>query len=886
MRITNIQALPGPNIYLDRPVLRARIELDGLTGRESCDLPGFVDRLLARLPGLAEHHCAKGAPGGFVERLHGGTYFGHTVEHVCQELTQLAGPKVAANFGKTLAAGAPGRFDMIVEYRNEAASRFLLQVALELVEAVLANRDYPLDEKLAEARRIADRTDLGPSCRAIVEAAQRRDIPWFRLDTDSLVQLGTGCRRRLIKATLTDATPCLAADVAGDKGLTKTILARAAIPVPDGVCARSEGEAVAALARLGAPVAVKPRDGNQGKGVSLRLRTPADVAAAFRRAREYSSEVIVEEQFLGRDYRLLVVAGRLVAAAERLPAHVVGDGRSTIDELVARENANPLRGGGHDRPLSRIVLDGCATAFLARCGRRRDDVPAAGERVFLRETANLSTGGIARDVTDEVHPDTARLCERAARLIGLDVCGIDLITPDIAEPLPEAHAGILELNASPGIRMHHHPTSGRPRDVGGAIVDALFPPGTAARIPVFAVTGTNGKTTVTRMIGEIMAAAGQVVGMTTTDGIWIDGHRVAEGDMTGFRSARTVLSDPLVEVAVLETARGGLIRSGLGYDWADVAVLTNIAADHLGQDGLETLDDLLHVKSLVAERVREGGTLVLNAEDERLAGLPAENPRLRAAPRRVVYFARDRRHPVIRRHLAAGGTAFVLMNGWLTELTGSQADRIIRESAIPATLGGTARCQTANALAAAAAARARGVARETVAAALGRFRGDRHNPGRLNFYRVGRGTVLVDYGHNPAAFAAICELAAGWHDRRTTAVFTVPGDRDDRLLADAARVLARGFDRLIVREDRDLRGRQRGDVARILCEAVAAVNPGGDCTVILDERAALRRAIETMVEGEVVAIFYEDLAGVTEVLDAFGAEPVAGPVPALTARRA
>jgi cyanophycin synthetase len=833
--------------------------------------------LLDRLPGLRDHHCASGAPGGFVERLHGGTYFGHIVEHTAIELASIVG--VGANYGKTLYARAPGRYDMILAYKNEAASRYLLQVALELVEALIDTRPYALDEKLAAARRIVSATELGPSTRAIVDAAEARNIPWVRLSEGSLVQLGQGIHRRLIQATESSLTGDIAVDIACDKALTKELLEQASIPVPRGIIARTKDEARTALDELRPPLAVKPLDGNQGRAVSLRLTTPQQVSDAYELAAQVSPDVVIEEFLEGKDYRVMVVGGKMLAASERLPAHVIGDGAHTIAQLIDLENRSPLRGEGHEKPLTRLTVDAGVLAYLERAGRTLTDVPAAGERIFLRQTANLSTGGTARDVTDEVHPDVARLCERAARIVGLDICGVDLITPDIGQPLPETGAGIVELNASPGIRMHHYPTEGRPRDVGRGIVDMLYPSGMSARIPIVAITGTNGKTTVTRLIGHILEQTGKVVGMTTTDGIYVGGHQVAQGDLTGFNSCRTVLADPLVEMAVLETARGGIVRRSLGYDWSDVAVLTNVQPDHLGQDGIETIDDLLFVKSLVAERVREGGVLVLNADDERLARLP-EIPRVRKLPRQIIFFALSGENPVLREHRAGGGTAYFLRDGWLIEATGADEHRIAREQAIPLTLGGAAKFQTANALAASAACRALGIARHQVAVALEGFDSGRHNHGRMNVYQTDRGYVVVDYGHNPGAFTALAGLTDAWSARRVTGIFTVPGDRTDDLIDEVGRLAARCFDRLFIREDEDLRGRQPGEISRLLCLAAQDEAPDKECRIIPDETEALAVALEEMEEGEVIVFLYEKHTEPSlEILRRFGARPASSVEP-------
>jgi cyanophycin synthetase len=871
MKLASIRALPGPNIYIHRPVLKARIELEHLTEKESTDFPGFTERLLHELPGLRDHHCAKGEPGGFVERLHGGTYFGHIVEHVTLELGCLAG--APAHFGRTVYAGAPGRYDMLIEYSNESVTRYLLPVAMDLVEAFVQGAPYSLREKLAEAQEIVSQTELGPSTKAIVDAAQRRGIPWFRLTEGSFVQLGYGAQRKHIMATQSDRTSIIAVEVACDKALTKKLLDDAGIPVPRGLLVRNREEAHAALRELQVPLAVKPLDGNQGKGVSLQVTTAEELAAAYDKAAVYSSKVIVEECLTGKDYRLVVVGGRLVAASERLPAHVIGDGVSTIATLIERENSNPQRGEGHEKPLTRISVDQAVLTCLRRVGLTLDGVPAAGRRIFLRETANLSTGGTARDVTDEVHPAVVRIGERAARIVGLDICGIDLITPDISQPLPPTGAGIVEVNAAPGIRMHHHPSEGKPRDVGAAVIDMLYPSGASGRIPIISITGTNGKTTVTRMIAHALQCTGAHVGMTTTDGISIDGHCVVEGDRTGFHSARAVLADPLVEIAVLETARGGIVRRSLGYDWSDIGVLTNIQPDHFGQDGIECLEDLIFVKSLVAERVRAGGTLVLNADDENLARLP-DNPRVRKLPRHIIYFSLVRNNPVILAHRRSGRPAFFLDQGWLVEAVGDVETRVAHEKDIPVTLGGVAKFQIANVLAALAACRAQGMRAEDVVRALADFDSNGTNQGRMNLYRVNEGYVLVDYGHNPGAFQAIGDLVKAWPHRRITGIFTAPGDRSDDLIKEVARQAAHCFDRLIVREDDNLCGRQPGEVAEVISQVIRHEAPDKECRLVLQEAQALTMALRTMQQGEIIVFFYEkQTEPCLEILRRYGAEP-------------
>ncbi|HYE16340.1 MAG TPA: cyanophycin synthetase [Pyrinomonadaceae bacterium] len=874
MRIEHVRTLAGPNIYTHRPALLMRLDLEDLAGRESHEVEGFVERLMSLLPGLAEHFCSKGRPGGFLERLREGTYFGHTVEHVALELTALAG--VGATHGKTRSAGEPRVYNVVVEFKAEHATRFLLGRAVALVEALVRGEEFPLAETIAEARRLVARLELGPSTRAIVEAASRRNIPWERVGAGSLVRLGWGRHRRFIQAATTDATSAVAAEVASDKELTKRLLEQASIPVPRGRVVSTEEGAVAALHELGGAVVVKPLDGRQGQGVSLDLKSPEEVRRAFRTAREFSREVIVEELYRGRNYRVLVINYRFVAASEREPCRVEGDGRSTIAELIERENQNPLRGEGHEKPLTKIKVDDLMLAHLERAGLGLESVPAGGEVVYLRDGINLSTGGTARDVTDLAHECVRDMCERAARAVGLDICGVDLVLEDIASPPGRGNSGgVIELNASPGLRMHLRPSEGEPRDVGAAILDALIPEGDG-RVPLFSVTGTNGKTTVTRMIAHVLSASGLRVGMTTTDGIWIGGRRVAEGDTTGPQSARTVLSDPTVDAAVLETARGGITRRGLGYDWSDVAVMTNIQPDHFGQDGIETLEDLVFVKSLVAERVREGGTLVLNADDEHLARL-MELPRVRRVEKRVVYFSTRESHVAVRRHLDAGGAAFFVRDGWVVEAAGrDERRRLLEVAAVPATLGGAAEFQVANVLACVAACRAHGVAPSVIAAALATF-DSAANPGRTNLFRLpAGGYVMLDYGHNPEAFAAVCRTAARWHGRRVTGIVGVPGDRSDALIEEAGRAAARGFNRIVVKEDEDTRGRRRGEVASLLCRAVAAEAPGLECRVCLDEPEALRGELRRLGPDDVVVVFYDKLAPLLRVLEEFGATPTAG----------
>ena len=868
MKILNIRTIPGPNIYSHQPVLVMKLELEDLADRESYEVPGFIDRLLQVLPGCYEHYCGLGHRGGFVERLRGGTYFGHIVEHVALELTDAAG--ISTNRGKTVDAGEPGCYLVAVTYKSEEGMKALLKTAVELVQSLVDNRPYPLEPAVQAAREVVAKSDLGPSTRAIVNAAERCGIPWVRADRDSLVRLGYGKYSRYIQGTIAATTSAIAVDIASDKELTKQLLRKAALPAPHGCVVRTKEEAIACLAQAQTPVVLKPLDGNQGKGVSLNLTTPEQVCEAFDEAVAVSPEVIVEEMLRGLDYRVVVVNGRMVAAAQRIPAHVWGDGKHTIRELIELANKDPRRGKGHEKSLTQITADPIVAAILKKYGRSLDDVPAETEMVVLRESANLSTGGSARDVTDEVHVTMQRICERAATTIGLNICGIDLVVPDIHQPFTSG--GIVEVNASPGIRMHHFPSEGKARDVGAVIVEMLYPADQPCRIPIVSITGTNGKTTVTRMLAHMVEESGKLVGVTTTDGIWIGGQEIARGDMTGPWSAGVVLSDPTVEVAVLETARGGIVRSGLGYDWSDISVMTNIHPDHIGQDGIESIDDIVRIKRLVAERVRNGGTLILNADDEHLVQIPTHE-RVAEVPKRYVYFSTDLHNGKIQEHLGQNGTAFVAAAGWIEERQGHDVFRIARIDDIPATIAGTAQFQIYNVLAAVAAARAYELSPEQIRMSLRAFRMEQHGTGRLNIFSFRDGIVVIDYGHNPVALESMGSMIAQWNASRRTAVLAIPGDRRADLIAESARAVAQGYDRFYIREDADLRGRQPGEVAEILAGTIREENPEASIEVILDELEATKAALCSMVPDELVVTSCDAVAAVLDWLREHGAEP-------------
>lgn len=860
MKILKTRVIEGRNVWSHSPILEARLYFAPRERISTDQLPGFADALQGLLPGLTCHTCGRGYPGGFIERLQEGTYLGHVVEHVALELQAEAGFPVY--FGKTVRGDKPGTWDLVLEYGTPELGKAALKTAVAMISALLAERSFPVKENLAHLRDVGLATRPGPSTESILKACSLRGIPVLSLNDGACYQLGYGCRHKRIQATITSETPALAVDLASHKETTARLLYGAGLPVPPGRVVTTIREALSAARELGYPVVVKPCRGNQGKGVLLDIINDSELKDAYRMARKFDKEVLVEKYIEGRNYRLLVIGGRMAAAAERFPASVTGDGVHTIRELVEMANQDSRRGRGHDLPLTKMEIDQAALLELKRQGCDPESCPGLGKRIYLRRNANLSTGGSAADVTDEVHPENSLLAVKAAAVLGLDVAGIDLVAPNIARPLREDGGVIIEVNAAPGFRMHLHPDRGTPRDVGKELVDYLFPPGSKVSIPVISITGTNGKTTTTRILNHLFRQQGLNVGITTTGGVYINNKRILSGDSTGPDSARSVLQDSTVEVAVLETARGGILRGGLGYDRADVAVVTNIASDHLGQGGIETLEDLFWVKSLVVEAVQKDGFVVLNADDPFA-------PRLADSSRgQVIYFSLHENNVLVRRHLGAGGRAVFVRNGFVFYGYGEDAVRLIKLKAIRAGMGGRATHNLENALAAATAAYVSGVSLAAVRRGLRSFGADHDdNPGRLMIQEVGGVTVIVDYGHNAPAFQKIAEFARTLERGRLMGVIGVPGDRRSDQIIHAGEVAAAGFEELYIREDEDLRGRKQGETAKLLYTgARRAGMPAENLHLIPDTVMAIEESLRQAKPGDVVVVFYEELDPVLECL--------------------
>jgi cyanophycin synthetase len=875
------QVYLGPNYWSYRPCVRLLVDLRSLEDFPSNKLDGFTDRLLELLPGLKDHTCSRETPGGFVERLREGTWVGHIAEHIALELQRYTGAAVYR--GKTRGAGVRGQYNVIYGYRDEEVALQAGDLSVKIVNHLVAPDEVALQfgEGVKELIDTADRVAFGPSTQAILDEAASRDIPYLRLDKHSLVQLGQGVHQKRIRAAITSQTSWLAVDIASDKRLTSQLLANAGLPVPRGDEVHSEEEAVQMADRLGYPVAVKPADGNHGRGVSLGIESPAAVRKAFAlaRAEARNGGVIVETFVTGKDYRVLVIGGTMAALAERVPAQVVGDGSHTVEELVTETNRDPRRGIGHENVLTRIELDESALELLAEQGYQLDGVPPEGEVVKLRLTANLSTGGTSIDRTTEAHPENVEIAEAAARVVGLDVAGVDFVAPDITLPVRETGGAIVEVNAGPGFRMHTHPTEGDLQYVAKPLVDLLFPPGSPSRIPIVAVTGTNGKTTTVRMVSHILRGTGRKVGMTSTDGIMVDERLIIRGDASGPRSARMVLQNPDVDFAVFEVARGGLLREGLGYERHDVGVVLNVSSDHLGSHGIDTLNDLANLKRVVVEAVPRGGYSVLNADDPLVVEMRG------ASSGEVIWFSMDPDNEIIASHVRRDGWAVVLENTDQGEAIvikqGARTMPLSQVRRIPATFRGRARMMVANALAATAAAHAAGIHLHDIRQGLLAFTPSYAlAPGRLNVVEVAGVTVVVDYAHNPAGLRSLGEFVDNLASsapgaivvRRRIGVIAIPGDRRDQDMIEMGEIAADHFDRVIVREDLNLRGRAPGDNANLVMSGVEARMKAGEgrarvVEVVQDEVEAVQQALSRANEGDVVVLCVDRLDEVWELLE-------------------
>src|SRR4051812_33424357 len=890
MAVKEVGIYRGPHLYSHTPMIRIQLDLGRMEQFPTNLVPGLTESLLDLLPGVGRHRCSLKVRGGFERRLREGTWMGHVAEHVALELQTLAGSRAVR--GKTRSVkGKPGVYNVMFAYNEEKVGLMAGRIALELVDALLppdleglkgldrvweTDGDFDLDRRLDALKRMVRRTAFGPTTRALVDEAVRRGIPVMRLDEKSLIQLGHGKYQQKIRASITGRTALVAADTASDKSLTKKLLDGAGGPGPRRIVGRARDEAVREARRLRYPLVTKPLDGNHGRGVTIHILNEEQLRFGFREAQSQAKtrDVIVEQHFAGNDHRILVIDGRMVAVAERIPARVVGDGVSTIRQLVQEVNQDPRRGDGHENVMTRIRIDALVEEFLSREGLTPDSIPEADQLVQLRATANLSTGGTAVDRTNEIHPDNAEIARRAALIVGLDVCGVDFVCPDISKSVRETGGGVIEVNAAPGFRMHIEPSEGAPRDVAKPIIEMLFPRGRRSRVPLLAITGTNGKSTVGRMTKHILRYTGCAVGLTSTTGVYVDDVLVHEGDATGPRSARMILRDPTVEVAVLETARGGLLREGLAYEEADIAACLNVTADHLGLKGIETVEDLADVKSVVVEAVRRDGYSVLNAD------CPLTVKMARRAGGRVIWFTLcggAELPPLVREHIDEGGMAVVREpgpeGGTIALYDDSRREFIMKTGDIPATLHGMAEFNVANALAAIAMALAHGVPILTIRSAMSQFRSTfEQNPGRLNVHDAHGFRVIVDYAHNAAGLEALGKVVKGLSHRykRTIGSVSMAGDRRDEDIIELGRIAAGIFDELIFREDPYTRGRPRGEVMNLLKRgALESGRSEEHLHLIAGERPSTAAALSMGRPGDLVVITPTDVKGAWQQVNEF-----------------
>lgn len=861
MKVLDIRVTEGPNYWSVRRhhLIVMLLDLEEMEKQPTNLIPGFYKRLLKLMPTLHEHRCSESLPGGFFKRVKEGTWMGHVIEHIALEIQTLAGMHVG--FGRTRNAGKTGLYHVVFSYENKEAGHYAAHASVRIAEALIKGADYNIKNDIEALRCMAANNRLGPSTNAIVQEALKRNIPIIPLNNESFIQLGYGSEQQRIEATIAATTGYIAVDIACDKNATKQLLQSNYIPVPEGSTCLQEEELLNIINNIGYPVAIKPLNGNQGKGVTTNIRNFNEAITAFKLAKEYGKEVICEKYILGSDFRVLVINYQFTAAALRTPATVTGDGIHSISELIDIVNQDAARGDDHENVLTRIRVDEITMYIISSQGFTLDTILPKGYELLLKTTANLSTGGTAEDVTDDVHPANKALFERIARLIGLNICGIDLIAPGLSTPLAQNGGAVLEVNAAPGFRMHLAPSKGKQRNVGKAVVDMLFPPEKNGRIPIMAITGTNGKTTTTRLLAHITKCAGYKVGYTTTDGIYIHDQMILKGDCTGPVSARTVLKDPGVNMAVLECARGGILRAGLGFDQCDVGIVTNIAEDHLGLQGIDSLEKLARVKSVVVESVHCNGYAILNADDDRVYNMHKN------VTCNVAYFSTSADNTRVQRHVAQGGLAAVYEEGYITLLQGNMVCRIGHVTDMPITFSGTATFNIANILPAALAAYVQKIHPKHIADALKSFIPCPETiPGRMNVFDFDSFKFIVDYAHNTPGLKAIAPFIKSLPASVKVGVITGVGDRRDVDIVSLGEEAAKIFDELIVRHDNDLRGRKAEEINQLICEGIRKISPSKKITIIPDELKVVDILLTNAVENSLTVILVDDIKSVINKL--------------------
>jgi len=861
VKILSVQALRGPNIWSvsRKKLIQMRLDLENLEALPTNKIPGFKKRLKHLFPTMIEHRCSEGKRGGFFERIARGTWMGHVIEHIALEIQSLAG--METGFGRTRETKTPGIYNVVFSYVEDKVGLFAAESAVNIAQALVDNIAYDLQADLKKMREIREDVRLGPSTGSIVDEAVARDIPWIRLGSNSLVQLGYGVNQMRFQATITCKTSSIAVDIACNKEQTKQMLDAASIPVAKGGICVDEEDLALTIKKIGYPIVLKPLDGNHGKGVSINVNTIEEALEGMIFAQKYSRKVIVEKFVTGFDFRVLVIDNKIVAAAQRVPANVIGDGKQTIQELIDETNRDPRRGYGHEKVLTEITVDRDTMDLLEKKNYTLETVAPAKEVVYLKSTANLSTGGTSIDVTDMMHPENIFLAERISRVIGLDVCGIDIMAKNLTQSLKENGGVILEVNAAPGFRMHLAPSEGLPRNVAAPVIDMLYPLGKPSRIPIIAVTGTNGKTTTTRLIAHIVKNNGYKVGFTTSDGIYVQNHMLEKGDTTGPMSTEFILKDPTVEFAVLETARGGILRSGLGFSRCDIGIITNIQEDHLGIADINDLKDLTRVKAVVVNSVKKDGWAVLNAEDENCVLLAAD------LDCKVAYFSMNENCDVIINHCKKGGVAAIYENGFVTIKKGDWKIRVEKATHVPLTLNGKAKFMIANVLAATLASYLWGFKTEDIKLSLTTFiPGAAQTPGRMNIFDFKNFKVLIDFAHNPSGYLGVEDFLLSVNSNHKIGIIAGVGDRRDEDIRDCATIAARMFDHIIIRQEKHLRGRTEEEIINLIIEGITKQDKKVTYEIIPKETDAIKHAINIAKEGTFITALSDVITNAIDIV--------------------
>ena len=862
MKILEVKVLRGPNYWSVRrnKLIQMKLDLEELEDQPTNKIEGFRQRLEKLFPSLYEHRCSEGEAGGFFKRVDEGTWMGHVIEHIALELQTLSG--MDTGFGRTRSTGEHGVYYVVFSYMEEDAGVYAARAGARIAQALVDGLDYSLDEDIQKLREIREDTRLGPSTGSIVNEAVKRGIPFIRLNKSSLVQLGYGIHQKRIRATIASTTGNIAVDIACDKEETKNLLEAAEIPVPRGTVIRTEEGLQEAIDKYGYPLVIKPIDGNHGKGNTTNITTWEQALTALEAAKQYGRSVIVEKFITGFDFRILVINYKFICAALRTPASVTGDGINTIQWLIDETNKDPRRGYGHEKVLTQITVDGFTQKILDEKNYTLATIPAKGELVLVKPTANLSTGGTSTDVTDEVHPANIFMCERIAKIIGLDICGIDIMASDLKTPVTENGGAILEVNAAPGFRMHIEPSEGLARNVAEPVVDMLFPKGSAGRVPIIAVTGTNGKTTTTRLIAHIAKSSGKKCGYTTSDGVYIQNQLMMKGDCTGPVSSNFVLKDPTVDFAVLEVARGGILKAGLAFQHCEIAIVTNVAADHIGLGGINSVEQMAKVKAVVPETVFPHGYAVLNADDDLVYAMR------KGLDCNVALFSMNENNPRIKEHCIGGGLAAVYENGYVSILKGTWKIRVMNVKDIPLTYEGKAVHNVNNCLPAVLASYLfRDITIEDIRAALTSFIPSAvQTPGRLNFFNFKNFTILADFAHNPHGLRLLGDFIGKLDYKHRVGLISGTGDRRDEDIRELGEISAGIFDEIIIRCDKNLRGRTAEDIISLLQEGIANVNPSMPVRVIPNENEALEYIYAQPIPGALYTVMCDVVSGAMEKL--------------------